>query len=46
MDEINASIQKIVDVGQKQEASTEEISSFIAEIEAMSKQLNKYASEL
>lgn len=46
MDEINVSIQKIVDVGQKQEASTEEISSFIAEIEAMSKQLNKYASEL
>ncbi|MBM7603712.1 septation ring formation regulator EzrA [Metabacillus crassostreae] len=46
MDEISASIEKVVAVGKNQAASTEDISTFIDEIEKMSKDLNKYASEL
>ncbi|GAE26084.1 methyl-accepting chemotaxis sensory transducer [Halalkalibacter wakoensis JCM 9140] len=46
MDEISASIEKVVEVGNDQAASTQEIASFIDEIEKMSKQLNKYASDL
>ncbi|RXJ00238.1 methyl-accepting chemotaxis protein [Anaerobacillus alkaliphilus] len=46
MDEITASIEKVVAVGKEQASSTDEISLFIDEIEKMSKQLNKYASEL
>lgn len=46
MVEISTSIEKIVLVGEDQAASTEEISTFIKDIEKMSKELNKYASEL
>lgn len=46
MDEISASIEKVVSAGTNQAASTQEISSFIDEIEQMSKDLNKYASQL
>ncbi len=46
MNEITSSIEKVVSVGRDQASSTEEISSFIARIESMSKELNKYASEL
>lgn len=46
MMEISTSIEKIVLVGEDQASSTDEISTFIKEIEKMSKELNKYASEL
>ncbi|WP_315614799.1 methyl-accepting chemotaxis protein [Alkalihalobacillus sp. MEB130] len=46
MDEISLSIEKVVAVGTEQASSTQEISSFIDEIEKMSKELNTYASEL
>ncbi len=46
MDEIMGSIEKVVTVGKQQASSTDEISQFIDEIEKMSKELNKYASEL
>ncbi|WP_239454101.1 methyl-accepting chemotaxis protein [Bacillus suaedaesalsae] len=46
MNEISTSIEKIVLVGEDQASSTEEISTLIKEIEKMSKELNKYASEL
>ncbi|KAA0547133.1 methyl-accepting chemotaxis protein [Bacillus sp. BGMRC 2118] len=46
MTEISTSIEKIVLVGEDQASSTEGISTFIKEIEKMSKELNKYASEL
>ncbi|WP_134683765.1 methyl-accepting chemotaxis protein [Brevibacillus migulae] len=44
--EIAASIEKVVSVGRDQAEATEEISSFIKEIEQMSKELNKYAADL
>ncbi|MFV8830232.1 methyl-accepting chemotaxis protein [Alkalihalobacterium sp. APHAB7] len=43
---ITTAIEKVVTVGREQALSTEEISSFIDDIEKMSKELNKYASEL
>lgn len=46
VNEITASIQEVVSVGHEQAASTEEISAIFAKIEAMNKELNKYASEL
>lgn len=46
VNEITASIQEVVVVGREQESSTEEISNIISKIESMSKELNKYASEL
>lgn len=46
VDEIAVSIDKMVAYGKNQANSTEEIATFIEEIEAMSKKLNKYASEL
>jgi hypothetical protein len=46
VNEITASIQEVVVVGREQAASTEEISMIFAKIEAMNKELNKYASEL
>ncbi|TWI56182.1 methyl-accepting chemotaxis protein [Halalkalibacter nanhaiisediminis] len=46
INEISVSIENVVSVGRDQAASTEEIASFIDEIEKMSKDLNKYASEL
>ncbi|AYC30788.1 methyl-accepting chemotaxis protein [Paenisporosarcina cavernae] len=46
MTEISASVEKVVHVGREQAVSTEEISVFIDQMEEMSKQLNKYASEL
>ncbi|MFJ8064631.1 methyl-accepting chemotaxis protein [Psychrobacillus sp. NPDC096426] len=46
MNEITASIQEVVIVGRDQASSTEEISNIITKIESMSKELNKYASEL
>ncbi|KIL47238.1 methyl-accepting chemotaxis protein [Jeotgalibacillus soli] len=46
INEITASIEKVVAVGRDQASSTDEISSFIDEIEKMSKELNKYATEL
>ncbi|WP_240335204.1 methyl-accepting chemotaxis protein [Paraliobacillus sediminis] len=46
VDEITVSIDKMVSFGKNQAHSTTEISAFIDEIEAMSKKLNKYASDL
>ncbi|MET1012896.1 MAG: methyl-accepting chemotaxis protein [Paenisporosarcina sp.] len=46
MSEITLSVEKVVSVGREQALSTEEISVFINQIEEMSKELNKYASEL
>ncbi|WP_232824079.1 MULTISPECIES: methyl-accepting chemotaxis protein [Paraliobacillus] len=46
VDEITVSIDKMVAFGKNQANSTTEISAFIDEIEAMSKKLNKYASDL
>lgn len=46
VDEISVSIDKLVSHGKNQANSTEEIASFIEEIEAMSKKLNKYAADL
>lgn len=46
VDEITVSIDKMVSSGKNQAHSTTEISAFIDEIEAMSKKLNKYASDL
>lgn len=46
MTEITLSVEKVVSVGREQAVSTEEISVFIDQIEEMSKELNKYASEL
>ncbi|WP_096199020.1 methyl-accepting chemotaxis protein [Bacillus sp. FJAT-45350] len=43
---ITTAIEKVVTVGREQALSTEEISTFIDEIEKMSKELNKYAAEL
>ncbi|MFA9556745.1 methyl-accepting chemotaxis protein [Evansella sp. AB-rgal1] len=44
--EISAAIEHVVSVGRQQASSTEELSSFIDDIERMSKELNKHASEL
>ncbi|WP_339197864.1 methyl-accepting chemotaxis protein [Solibacillus sp. FSL R5-0449] len=46
VNDITATIQEVVVVGREQASSTEEISEIITKIEAMSKELNKYASEL
>ncbi|WP_336046255.1 methyl-accepting chemotaxis protein [Solibacillus ferritrahens] len=46
VNEITASIQEVVVVGREQASSTDEISNIITKIESMSKELNKYASEL
>ncbi|MEK3954495.1 methyl-accepting chemotaxis protein [Psychrobacillus sp. FSL K6-1464] len=46
VNEITASIQEVVIVGRDQVSSTEEISNIITKIHSMSKELNKYASEL
>lgn len=46
VNEITTSIQKVVVVGRDQASSTEEISEIITKIEAMSKELNVYASKL
>ncbi|MBM7661421.1 putative transcriptional regulator [Bacillus mesophilus] len=46
MHEMAESVEKVVTVGKQQAISTQDISSFIGEIEKMSKELNKYASEL
>lgn len=46
IEEIRNLAEKVVSVGGEQALSTEEISSFINEIEKMSKDLKKYASEL
>ncbi|MGD6965782.1 methyl-accepting chemotaxis protein [Rossellomorea vietnamensis] len=46
MKEMAASVERVVSVGENQAASTQEISAFINEIEKMSKELNKYASQL
>ncbi|KHF41415.1 methyl-accepting chemotaxis protein [Halalkalibacter okhensis] len=46
IDEITLSIERVVAVGAEQSSSTQEIASFIDEIQRMSKELNKYASEL
>ncbi|WP_272495866.1 methyl-accepting chemotaxis protein [Bacillus pinisoli] len=46
MKEMAESVEKVVAVGRQQALSTQEISTFIDEIEKMSKELNKYAAEL
>lgn len=46
VNEITTSIQDVVVVGREQAASTGEISVLMDKIEAMSKELNKYAAEL
>lgn len=46
VNEITASIQEVVVVRREQASSTDEISNIITKIESMSKELNKYASEL
>lgn len=46
VDEITASIQEVVVVGREQASSTDEISNIFEKIEAMNKELNKYASQL
>lgn len=46
MNEISNSIEKIVASGTNQAASTQEISSFINEIEQMSRDLNNYAAKI
>ncbi|MBM7581112.1 methyl-accepting chemotaxis protein [Jeotgalibacillus terrae] len=44
--EIQAMVENVVSIGREQASATEEISSFIDEIEEMSVKLKKYASEL
>lgn len=46
MKEMAASIEKVVAVGKNQALSTQQIATYIDEIEKMSKELNKYAAEL
>lgn len=46
INEITTSIEKVVSVGKNQALSTEEIASFMDEIEKMSKELNTYASKI
>lgn len=46
VNEITASIQEVVVVGHEQASYTDEISEIFTKIETMSKELNKYASEL
>ena len=46
VNDITTSIQEVVVIGREQASSTDEIAVIMTKIEAMSKQLNKYASEL
>ncbi|KAB2331267.1 methyl-accepting chemotaxis protein [Bacillus mesophilum] len=46
MKEMAASIDKVVTVGKNQALSTQQISTYMNEIEKMSKELNKYAAKL
>lgn len=46
VNEITASIQEVVAIGRNQASSTDDISGIFAKIDAMNKELNKYALEL
>ncbi|MDO7907345.1 methyl-accepting chemotaxis protein [Paenibacillus sp. JX-17] len=46
MDELVVSIEKVVEVGNSQADSSEQVSSFIGDIEQMSRKLNSYAINL